>query len=914
MKIAQDLAGYSLGQADLLRRCLSGSAKIVDAITGRLVTLSEIAAKPEYWLGRKVFSLDLDRQKITQKPITEIHFNGVKPVWEITTKTNRKIRATDDHLFYTLLGWKPLKDFKVSDRIGLAKTLPIDHTSEISDAQIKLTAYLIGDGHLSTKSPACSYFCNSDRELIADFNHCAEELFGSPAPVDRQLHLGRKSVSYARIGFISAFNRWVDSHIKRAHSRDKEIPSWVFSLSKSQLQLFLGTLWSTDGSFDTAIGHTDYTSTSELLIIQIQHLLLRLGIVALFNVKRIKYQGKPHVSYRAQITGREDMLKFCELIQPYLSSSKWQQAQVCYLAIKDKLSNQSKHSIPPEVIKIIANAKKASGMTWAQIDQAVGATSNKMSSGLNFHKTPTRSLARHRIRNFSTAFHHPELMTIADSEIFWDEIIAIEYVGEEEVFDLTIAETHNLLANDFIAHNCMGKKKADEMQKQREAFIEGATKNGIKARVAEQLFEQMVLFAEYCFNKSHSTAYAYVTYQTAFLKANYPVEYMASLLTANSDDQDKVKKYIANCQALGITVEGPNINCSEVNFTPSNDKILFGLSAVKNVGQGAIENILAARKEGGFTSLEDLCDRINLHTVNSRALEALIECGALDKINPNRKQLIAHLALVVSWAQKSKETSQQPTLFDLGSVRSPAPKAPQVEDFTPKEKLQFEKELLGFYVSDHPLKYAEKVAKQLGTDFINLSQLNEQRAKKGVSAIVMLTEVKQVITKKGEPMAILQIEDLTGKAEAVVFPRTYDAVKSSLVTDNPVIVRGKVDRREEQTQLIVEEAELIEAEHLAIAESTPQPLEDDLELIVMLELTLQQVSDEQQLERLKDFLKEYSGQTDRAKVQVMAMVTDRDSCQLVRFGQDYWVQDPQSAVSRLNDRGFPASAQPPIPV
>ncbi|MGK7873047.1 MAG: DNA polymerase III subunit alpha [Xenococcaceae cyanobacterium] len=225
MKMAQDLAGYSLGQADLLRRCLSGSTEIVDAATGRLVTLSDIASKPGYWLGRKVFSLSLDTQKITQQPITEIHPNGVRDVWEITTKINRKIRATDDHLFYTLLGWKPLKAFKIGDRLGLAKILPITHNSEISDKKLR---------------------------------------------------------------------------------------------------------------------------------------------------------------------------------------------------------------------------------------------------------------------------------AIADSEIFWDEIVSIEYVGKEEVFDLSIPETYNFIANDFIAHNCMGKKKVAEMQKHREIFIDGATKNGVSRSIAEDLFEQMVKFAEYC--------------------------------------------------------------------------------------------------------------------------------------------------------------------------------------------------------------------------------------------------------------------------------------------------------------------------------------------------------------------------------------------------------------------------------
>ncbi|GGA34151.1 DNA polymerase III subunit alpha [Okeania sp. KiyG1] len=501
MKMAQDLAGYSLGEADLLRRCLSGSTKVIDAATGNLISLKEIAVKPEYWLSRKVFSLDIKSQQIVQKPITEIHANGVRDVWEITTRTNRKIRATNDHLFYTVLGWKPLKDFDLGDRLGLPKKIPINHSSQISDAQIKLTAYLIGDGHLevrSQKSEVRSYFCNSDPELITDFNRCAEELFGSSAPVDKQLHPGKKSVIYVRIGFLSVFNNWVDNHLKRANSPDKEIPNWIFSLSKSQLQLFLGILWSTDGSFDKKIGHTDYNSTSEVLVRQIQHLLLRLGIVSLFNIKKIKYQGKPYLSYRVQITGREDMLKFCELIQPYLSSYKQELCQSCYLVIKDKQKNQSKHCLPPEILTLIAQAKKASGMTWTEIDKAVGVCRGTMSSDLNFQNTPTRSLSRHKVHNFATAFADEELKAIANSEVFWDEITSIEYIGKEEVFDLTIPETHNFIANDFIVHNCMGKKKVSEMEKHREIFIDGATQRGVSSGVAQDLFEQMIKFAEYC--------------------------------------------------------------------------------------------------------------------------------------------------------------------------------------------------------------------------------------------------------------------------------------------------------------------------------------------------------------------------------------------------------------------------------
>jgi hypothetical protein len=239
MKIAQDLGGYTLGQADLLRRCLSGSTEIIDAKTGQLVTLQEIAAQSEYWLGRKIFSLDLKAQKITQQEIREIYPNGIRDVWQITTKTNRKIKATADHLFYTLLDWKQLQDFKVGDRIGLAKIMTSDF--------MKMESYA------------------SDRNL-------------------------------------------------------------------------------------------DLVTTV-----------------------------------------------------------------------------------------------------------------------INKRSTP-----------------------IAESEVFCDEIRSIEYIGKEEVFDLSIANTHNFIANDFIAHNCMGKKKIDEMQKHREIFIDGSTKNGVTQDVANKLFDDMVLFAEYC--------------------------------------------------------------------------------------------------------------------------------------------------------------------------------------------------------------------------------------------------------------------------------------------------------------------------------------------------------------------------------------------------------------------------------
>jgi len=454
-----------------------------------------------------------------------------------------------------------------------------------------------------------------------------------------------------------------------------------------------------------------------------------------------------------------------------------------------------------------------------------------------------------------------------------------------------------------LLRRAMGKKKASEMQKQREIFINGATKNGIKSKLAEELFEQMVKFAEYCFNQSHSMAYGYVTYQTAYLKANYPVEYMAALLTANSGDTDKVQKYISTCMGMNIQIEPPDINRSGVDFTPSEGKILFGLSAVRNVGQSAIACILSARNEGGeFKSLADLCDRVDLRAVNRRALDALIHCGAFDKIQLNRHQLVKDLELVFDWAQSRARdrASGQVNLFDWGSMTTSnktstgfesAPKAPAVDDFPPSEKLRREKELLGFYVSDHPLKSVRQSAKILAP--INLSDLSDQRDDTLLCAVVMLSNVKQVTTKKGDRMAIVQIEDLTGQTEAVVFPKAYERFGSLLVVDTRMIIWGKVDRRDDQIQLIVEDAEPIETVQM-----------------VMVELSPQQAGMIEEQHRLRTILQEQVGEKEKANVPVVAIISSPNRHQLVRFGRQFWVQDGKTTVEALKNARFPASVQP----
>jgi DNA polymerase III subunit alpha len=451
-----------------------------------------------------------------------------------------------------------------------------------------------------------------------------------------------------------------------------------------------------------------------------------------------------------------------------------------------------------------------------------------------------------------------------------------------------------------LLRRAMGKKKKAEMEKHQSMFVSGAEKNGVPTKVASDLFDQMVMFAEYCFNKSHSTAYGYVTYQTAYLKAHYPVQYMAALITANSGIQEKVQSYIASCQSMGIEVLPPDVNQSGLDFTPVGKSILFGLTAIRNVGVGPVEAIIKAREaDGPFKSLADLCDRVDSRLLNKRALESLIHCGAIDKIQPNRQQAMKDLELLVDWAQSRARdrASGQGNLFDIlgGSDASPqggletAPRGPIVDDYPTQERLRLEKELLGFYISDHPLKQIRQSARMLAP--IGLNQISRY-ADQSVSAIVLVSAVKKVTTKKGDAMAIVQLEDLTGQTEAVVFPKSYAKIGHLMEPDLRLMVWGKVDKRDEdQFQFILDDAESIE----------------DVKM-VMLTIDPQKAEDVTQQHRLRNILKTQNGDDRSGRIPVVAILDIAGHKQLVRFGHQFRVKDDKAAVIALTDAGFTASA------
>jgi len=360
-----------------------------------------------------------------------------------------------------------------------------------------------------------------------------------------------------------------------------------------------------------------------------------------------------------------------------------------------------------------------------------------------------------------------------------------------------------------ILRKAVGKKIKALLDDQEEKFVNGAIKNGIKKEIAEKIWEWILPFAGYGFNKSHSCAYATIACQTAYLKAHYPVEYMASVLTSEKADVERIAVLIEECRKMKIEVLPPNINESLKNFTvvPNANKIRFGLLAIKNVGENIINTIVEERKTNGkFASISDFLQRVESRDLNKKSMEALIKSGCFDEF-AERNQLLQNMERILEWAkdsQKSKNNGQK-GLFDTIKLASEITlfPFPPINNF---EKLRWEKELLGLYVTSHPLEGMKKffAGKTVAISEIKNSFMN-QRVKVGG----IISTIKKIITKAGKPMLFVKLEDMTDKAEVVVFPNVMEKNQDVFQENKIVFVSGRVDHRDNSPKIIAEEAEEI---------------------------------------------------------------------------------------------------------
>jgi DNA polymerase-3 subunit alpha len=429
-------------------------------------------------------------------------------------------------------------------------------------------------------------------------------------------------------------------------------------------------------------------------------------------------------------------------------------------------------------------------------------------------------------------------------------------VYQEQVMKIASVIGGYTLGGADILRRAMGKKKVDVMAQQKALFVEGAKKGGFDEKKAAELFELMEYFAGYGFNKSHSAAYALIAYHTAYLKANYPREFMAAVVSFETDNPDNLTKYLQEIHDMGITTISPSINSSDIEFVANDEGVIFGLKGIKNVGLAALQNIIEERAKKPFTDLLEFCKRVDLRTANKRVIESLICAGAMDCLPGNRAQKTAELDKIIDLAHEQKEAAKtgQMGLFGMISEENTEKKDSvsgyfyqPLPDWSDKVKLEKEKEVAGFYLSSHPLKTIPALKWLTHTQFVDALEMikHVNSIKEPFVTCVGLMQTHKVInTKKGDKMAFAQFEDLSGSAEVIIFPSLYAKAGQLLDQHNVFIIKGTLDITA-QTNCKIKANELIPAELLF----------QDPELIKSITLTLPDTITEDLLQMLKNKVK-----------------------------------------------------------
>ncbi|MBW1988467.1 MAG: DNA polymerase III subunit alpha, partial [Deltaproteobacteria bacterium] len=422
-------------------------------------------------------------------------------------------------------------------------------------------------------------------------------------------------------------------------------------------------------------------------------------------------------------------------------------------------------------------------------------------------------------------------------------------VYQEQVMKIAVAVANYSMAEADDLRKAMGKKVVEIMARQRERFVSGAVENGIPEEKAAGLFDLIEKFGGYGFNKSHSAAYALIAYQTAYLKAHYPTEFLAALLSSEMHNTDAVVKFMSECKSHGIPVSPPDINAGGREFGVDGGTIRFGLVAVKNVGEKAIDEVVRCRKEGGpYKSLYDFCERVDLRCVNKRVVESLIRCGAFDSTGASRARMMAAVdsALEHGSRVQREKTDPQMGLFDMAQEAVPMehPELPRVDEWDDATRLAHEKESLGFFLSGHPLsRYEETLSRFTTADTETLADIGDGQV---VRLGGMVRGVKKLYTKKGDAMAFMNLEDFKGIVEVTVFPRVYADAARLLEEDTAVLVAGKVEREEKSIKVMADQ--VIPAE------------EADQHWVASVHLTLDlETLTSDTLRSLRELLKDYPG-------------------------------------------------------
>ena len=453
-------------------------------------------------------------------------------------------------------------------------------------------------------------------------------------------------------------------------------------------------------------------------------------------------------------------------------------------------------------------------------------------------------------------------------------------VYQEQVMQIVRDLAGYSLGRADLVRRAMGKKKLDVMAKEREYFIHGQTdeqgnilipgcvRNGIDEQSANKIFDEMAEFAKYAFNKSHAAAYAVVAYRTAYLKIYFPAEFMAATLNSFLGNLDKIPEYIAECKRLNIEILKPSINKSFTKFTVNENKIRFGLGSVKNVGTAAVETIVQEReKNGEFKSFTDSAERIQGETVNKKCIESLIRAGAFDELGETRHTLMNSFESILDTIanQNKKSIEGQISMFDMPSGEESLEKHKyvinKVQEYEERELLDMEKEMLGIYISGHPLeKLQEKIKANTNINTLQMINMNG----KNVKYAGIITSVKKKYTKNNTIMAFVTVEDLYGSTEIIVFENCYNRASGVLLEDNIVLIDGRLSIREEDDVKIVANS-IVDFENVIKATEKKNTQEQKPKILT---LNIQNATEKQKT-RLRGAIRFFSGERNNIAVQII---------------------------------------------
>ena len=796
--------------------CVTGDTLVYNPITGERARIDSLENRVNEFVVQGVNeNLETENAKISYWVC-----NGKKAVFEVKLRNGSTVKMTANHRVLTENGWEEIGNLNVGDTIATPRNLQLNNPKNFDKKKLRVLAYLIGDGYISSKTTA-DFTSKSDllikeyQSCISGFDNIETSTLQQVRGVTRVMLKGTdKDYYHQPNSVVEALRDWGLKDMKGGcRSWEKFVPEFVFKLSDSLVGYFLASLWDCDGHIAPRFCH--YKTISKQLAVDVQTLLLRLGIHStIYENKYFKESTEEEmVAYQVSLYQLKD---FEQKIAPYLVEKKMHDRDLYKSQTKDAVSR--------------ALFLEELGRVWT------GSGRGLMEKyGLDRQHLLPKNRKRPRIsvdviKPLTEVLDLPQ--TTKNINVRWEEIASITAVGEELVYDITVENIHNFVGNNIILHNCvyqeqvmllsqklanfskgqadtlrkaMGKKKKALVDKMWPLFLEGCEKNGHPEEIVRKVWKDWEAFASYAFNKSHSTCYAFVAFQTAFLKAHYPAEFMSSVLTHNKSDISKVTFFLRECKRMGLDVLGPDVNESASNFSVNrNGQIRFGLSALKGVGEGPVEEILLERKNGRFTGLWDMMRRLNLSSVNKKALESLAYGGGLDSFEgmhrrqyftPSEKYdtLLEHAVRYGNAYQLQKAQAMNSLFGDSDDAMIPEPSIPESEPWALIEKLTKEKEVTGIYISGHPLDdYKIELAAHTNCP---LEKVEERRDGQIVKLAGIVVEAQHRISKKGTGWGRFTVQDYNGSLEFVLFSDDYQNFKNFLEVGQVLYMEGKMEKR-----------------------------------------------------------------------------------------------------------------------